>query len=225
MKRVNFLMIVALMFAFFSCSEKDDDTGSTQLVTPEAGYIPFYPGNYWVYDQYKIDTLGNETLLNTYDSVFISGIEVVNGIQYFVFESTWMSGPDLTDTLYLLRDSAGYYVDPTGWIHFTDQNFTDTLETYSMVTPNGDTLYDSWYKMLEEPQIISVPAGEFEALNYQGTIYTHVPSQGVPYTRYKDRYFTNDIGIVFDTYFYLGSPLRMERRLKHYYIDQQSFTN
>lgn len=223
MKRVNFLMIAALILVFFSCSENDDDMGSTQLVALDAGYIPFYPGNYWVYEQYRIDTLGNETILDTYDSVFISRIEVVNGIQYFVFEGTWMSSPDSIDNLFALRDSAGYFVDPSGTIYFTDQNFTDTLETFTFVISNGDTLYESWYKMESEPQTISVPAGEFEALNYHGTIHTIYPNPQVPAIRYKDKLYSKNVGLVLDNYFYLGSPNRFERRLKHYYIDQQSF--
>ncbi len=223
MKRVNVFIITVLILILASCSKNENNNSNTSLVIPDAGYIPFYPGNYWVYEHYKIDSLGNETFLETYDSVAITGTEMVNGIPYLVFEGTWMSGLELMDTVYLLRDSLGYYVDPSGWIHCTDQNFTDTLETFAMVVSNNDTLYEVWYKMLSEPQIISVPAGEFEALNYQGTIYTHNPNQGVPDIRYKDRYYSNNVGLVLDTYFYLGSPYKMERRLKHYYVDKGSF--
>lgn len=224
MKRVNFLIIAALILIITSCSKDENNSGTTSLVIPEAGYIPFYPGNYWVYEQYMIDTLGNETMLNHYDSIAITGTTMVNGIQYLVFEGTWMSGPEFVDTIYMLRDSSGYYVDPSGWIHFTDQNFTDTLNTYTGLNNHtGDTLYQSWYKMESQLQNINVPAGEFDALNYQGTIYTHNPNQGVQVIRYKDRFYSNNVGMVLDTYFYLGSPNRMERRLKHYFIDQRSF--
>ncbi|MCF8367948.1 MAG: hypothetical protein K9G76_02820 [Bacteroidales bacterium] len=221
MKRVIFLFLPALILVFTSCS-RDEDTTINQPETTDS-YIPLHIGNYWVFDQYKIDTLGIETLMDTYDSLVITGVESINGKSYYVFEGTWLSGPELTDTVYMLRDSSGYCVDPLGWIHFTDQNFVDTLETFTMVSLNNDTLYESYYKVLPDPQIVSVPAGEFEALNYQGTIFTHNPNQGVPPFRYKDQYFTNNVGMVLDTYFYLGSPVKMERRLKNYFIDPGSF--
>ncbi len=225
MKRVQILIIAALFITFASCSKDDDKNGDTILTAPEAGYIPFYPGNYWVYEQYRIDTLGNETLLNHYDSIVITGTTVIDGKSYYVFEGTWMSGSLAMDTLNMLRDSSGYYLSPSGNVNFTDQNFTDTLHTYTVVNNHtGDTLFQAWYKMESQPQMITVPSGEFEALNYLGTIYTHNPNQGVQEIRYTDRYFTKNVGMIFDTYYYIGSPNRMERRLKHYYVNENSFT-
>ena len=222
MKRVKILGIAVLILTLASCNKNDDNNSdNTQLVPWDAGYIPFYPGNYWVYEQYKIDTLGNETLLNTYDSVVITGTTNINGIPYLVFEGIWMSGPDLVDTVYMLRDSLGYYVDPSGWIYFSDENFTDTLASSTLII-NGDTLYESWYKMESEPQIVSVPAGTFDVLNYRGTIHTINPNPHVADIRYKDKLYSKNVGQVLDTYFYLGSPDRFERRLKHYFVDQRS---
>jgi len=222
MKRVNFLIFTVLMFTLFSCSKDENNNGNTNLTPWEAGYIPLYPGNYWVYEHYKIDTLGNETFSDNYDSVVITGIEIIGGVQYFVFEGTWMSSPDPMDTLFALRDSAGYFVDPSGTIYFTDQNFTDTLETFTFVISNGDTLYESCYKMESEPQVVTVPAGTFETLNYNGTIRTIYPAPNVQKIRDKDQLYAKNVGQVLDTYFYLGSPNRFERRLKHYFVNQQS---
>lgn len=223
MKRVHVLILTVLISINFSCSKNDDNSGNTALTNLDAGYIPFYPGNYWVYEHYKIDTLGNETLLNHYDSIAITDTEIMNGIQYLVFEGTWMSNPFLMDSLNMLRDSAGYYVNPSGIIHFTDQNFTDTLYSYTGVNNNtGEIIYESWYKMKSQPQTVNVPAGEFEALNYQGTIFTPNPNPGINEYRFKDRLFAKNAGMVLDTYFYLGSSDKMERRLKRYFIDKRS---
>jgi hypothetical protein len=223
MKRVHVLLLALLISISYSCSKEDNDNGNIELVPLNYGYIPFYPGNYWVYEHYKIDTLGNETLLNHYDSVFISGTETVNGISYIVFEGTWMSGAFIMDTLNMLRDSIGYYVNPSGIIHFTDQNFTDTLYSFTGVNNNtGEVMYESWYKMEPQPHIISVPAGDFEVLNYHGTVYTPNPNQGVQDYRYKDRLFAKNVGMVLDTYYFLGSPTKFERRLIRYLVDQRS---
>ena len=221
MKKVKILIIVILALTMGSCSKENSNNNNTQLVPLDYGYIPFYPGNYWVYDQYMIDTLGNETLLDTYDSVAITGTQNVAGITYLVFEGTWLSGQNFFDTVLLLRDSAGYYVDPTGWVHFSDENFSDTLAS-SIYIVNGDTLYESWYKMQSGPQSVTVPAGTFDILTYLGTIHTFNPAPHVPEIRYKDKLYARNVGLVRDTYYYLNSPNRYERRLNNYYVDKRS---
>ena len=219
MKKVQILLLAGLVISLLSCSKNDDGTNSdTHFVQLEAGYIPFYPGNYWVYEHYQIDTLGNETLLTTYDSVIITGITTVNTSPYLTFEGTWPSN----DTVLLLADSVGYFVDPTGYIHFATDNFTDTLGTFDLIA-NGDTLFESWYKMQSDVQTITVPAGTFETLNYRGTIRTHNPPSYIPEIRYKDQQYANNVGMVLDTYYYLNSPMRFERRLKRYFIDDRSW--
>lgn len=220
MKKVKILVILVLALMAGSCS-KDNNNNNTSIVPADFGYIPFYPGNYWVYEQYKIDTLGNETLLDTYDSVAITGTKNVAGITYLVFEGTWPMGQNNSDTVLLLADSIGYYVDPTGWIHFSESNFVDTLASSTYVV-NGDTLYESCYKMQNGPQSVTVPAGTFYVLTYLGTIHISNPAPYVPEVRYKDKLYARNVGLVRDTYYYLSSPDRYERRLKKYYVDRRS---
>lgn len=225
MKRVLLLFAVATFLVLASCSKNDNESGGSQPTDPDYGYIPFYPGNYWIYEHFKIDSLGNETLQDVYDSVVITGTTTINSLSYYVFQGTFMSGVNDLDTVMILRDSAGYYVDPSGNIHMADNNFTDTL-SYTAFTNNntGDTLYQSWYKMEEEPGQATVEAGVFETVNYMGTILTHNPAPGVDSIRYKDQLYSRNSGQVLDTYFYLGAPLLFERRLIKYYVDENSVT-
>lgn len=222
MKREIIFIIAILAIVLTSCS-KSDNTGNTQLVAADFGYIPFYPGNYWVYDVYQIDTLGNETLLNHYDSVAITGTEMLNNIPYIVFEGTFLKSSEILSSKILLRDSLGYIVDSEGKIHFSDENFSDTLVSYFATNNNtGDTLYKLTGKMEHEPSSVIVPAGDFETLNFMETIFTYNPPSNVPEIRYQDKLYSKNIGMVLDTYHYLGSPTRFERRLKHYYVDKNS---
>lgn len=221
MKRVSSYAFVLLLIMMISCNKDDDSEIENQPTVPDNSYIPLQQGNYWIYEHYKIDTAGNETLMDVYDSLFISGSTIIQSNTYFIFEGTWMSGTEVTDTVYQLRDSLGYFVDPAGWIHFSTDNFTDILATLTYEI-NGDTLYESWYKMETDPAQVSVGAGTFATVNYKGTILTHNPSPGVEDYRYKDRLYSENVGQVLDTYFYLGSPIRFERRLKTYYVDENS---
>ncbi len=223
MKKVMVFAVAAATFALISCN-KNDEAPSTPSGPWGAGYIPAYPGNYWVYEHIRIDTLGNETPQNTYDSIAVTGKAVIGGREYIVFKGTWRSAPELMDTVMLLRDSAGCYVDPAGEIHFSYSNFTDTLLAFNAVqNPAGDTMYTLWRRMEPEPQWVTVAAGTFQALNFRGTVLTSDPNPGVPAFRYQDKLFARNTGMVLDTYHYLGSPTRFERRLKRYHVSDRSY--
>jgi hypothetical protein len=215
-------VVAAATLTILSCNRSDDET-TTPAGPWGANYLPAYPGNYWVYGHYRIDTLGNETLQNTYDSLAVTGKASIDGQHYIVFEGTWMSGPDPMDTVMLLRDSAGCYVDPDGVIHFSYMNFTDTLHTHYGVFNAGDTLFAVWKKMENEPQWVKVDAGSFEALNYKETVFTYEPNTGVPAFRHENTLFSKHVGMILDTYHYLGSPVRFERRLLRYHVSDQIY--
>lgn len=222
MKKVKLFVVAAAILTLFSCDKNSDDP-SMSSGPWGAGYIPVYPGNYWIYGHYHIDTLGNETLSNVYDSVVITGTASVGGHSYIVFMGTWMSGIDVVDTVMMIRDSLGYYVDPLGKIHFSYINFSDTLHTLvSLNNHTGDTLCELSYKMEKDPKWVTVPAGTFESLNYLGTVYTNDPNPNVPVYRYMDELYSKGTGLVLKTYYYLGSPLRFERRLVRYHVSDQS---
>ena len=223
MRKVFVIITLATTLALFSCNRNDETTSAPR--TPwGAGYLPAYPGNYWVYGHYRIDTLGTEILQDTYDSIAVTGKTVIDGSEYIVFEGTWMSGPEFMDTVMLLRDSAGCYVDPAGRIHFSYTNFSDTLYLdFGVFNAAGDTLFARWRFMEENPQWVTVEAGTFEALNYKGTIQTFDPNPGVPALRYEKRMFSQNVGMVIDTYYYLGSPNRFERRLQRYLVSDQTY--
>ena len=222
MKKGLIFVVAAATLTLLSCNRNDDNTPSPPGPWG-AGYIPVYPGNYWIYEHYRIDTLGNETLQNDYDSIVVTGKATVNGNSFIVFEGTWNSGPNALDTVLMLRDSSGYYVDPDGRIHFSYVNFSDTLNSIVSINKHtGDTLYELSYKMDKEPAWVTVPAGTFETLNCVGTVYTHIPNPGVPSLRYMDEMYAQGTGVVLRTYYYLGSPVRFERRLARYYVSDQS---
>lgn len=217
MKRLLFLLSIPAIVVFISCSKNDMNSENTQLKELDFGYIPLYPGNYWIYDHYKIDKAGNETLLDSYDSIAITGTALENGKPYLVFEGTW------ANMEMKLRDSSGYYVNPAGNIHMSDDHFMDTLSFYTFRNNHtGDTIYQSWYQLLEDPGSVVVDAGAFETVNFRGTILTFNPNQGVDSIRYKNQLYSRNTGLVLDTYYFLGSTEKFERRLVRFFVDKRS---
>lgn len=68
---------------------------------------------------------------------------------------------------------------------------------------------------------VDVPVGEFEALNYKGTVITYNPSLNVKNPRYLNNYFADNVGKILETYFYLNSPIISEKRLIRYKINNE----
>lgn len=58
----GFLMTLVIL------SSKKDNPAQPELLN----YTPLSIGNYWVYETFKVDTNGNEELLNNYDSLVIN---------------------------------------------------------------------------------------------------------------------------------------------------------
>ncbi len=215
------LFYVAMVITLITSCENDQ---TEESITPveTSSYMPLEVGNYWVYTYYKIDTLGNETDQNKTDSVVITKDTLINGNQYYVIEGTDYYGSVREwDVIDILRDSSGYIVNEEGKIRFSEDNFTDTLYTIVKVYDN-DTIYTITCKMEEYATSVSVPAGEFEVLNYQGTVTTPEEIPGVAYPRYVNKLYSKDVGIVFKNYILIYSNAwYIEKRLLRYNIENE----
>lgn len=62
------LIYLGLLVALFTSCDKDNSTPIIDSAD-KANYFPLQIGNYWVYEHYDIDSLGNETIKNRTDSV------------------------------------------------------------------------------------------------------------------------------------------------------------
>lgn len=217
MRKLFYLGFVVALFT--SC----DKEVSNPIIDPvdKPNYFPLDVGNYWVYEHYDIDLLGNETKSGKTDSVIVSGVKVVNGNQYYVLEGTsYPFNGGSWGIVDVLRDSSGYVVNVNGQIKFSADNFTDTLISKIEVI-NKDTLYILTYRMEKLNNQVVVPAGKFEALNFKGTLITSNPEQGVKNPRYLNNYFAVNVGKVLETYSYLSSPIISEKRLVRYKIKDE----
>jgi hypothetical protein len=210
---------IALIMAvsFMSSCKKEDD------IKTKIGYFPLSIGNYWIYQEFMIDTSGNEIANSKLDSVIIKRDTIINDKKYFVFEGTNypFTARGNWGIVDILRDSSGYIVNQNGTVLFTRDNFTDTI-AYHAVTDmeNGDTLVLMTYQMDKMNKIITVPAGSFDALNYRGTVTTSMNTPGIKYPRYLNIYYADGVGKILYTYFYVQSPTIYEKRLVRYYVNE-----
>lgn len=224
MKYVFSFQILALLL-FNSCKKEEsppfNDLENNPNVSAKAtDYYPLEVGNYWIYETFQVDTLGNERTLRV-DSVVITSDTVIDGKRQFYIGSVKYPRTDVT-AYRRIRDSSDCIVDQFGRITLSVNNFTDTLHTQLMLSGN-DTIEYVAYKMEKHNGQVEVPAGVFsDLLNFKGEVYSswYVWNNG----RNFNRYFQKGVGEVLSTYFYINQPrgrTTTERRLIRYHIKEE----
>lgn len=205
MKRL--MMIVCAFALFLSCKKEDEEKA---IVYPDYGNLKV--GNYWIYQHFRIDTTGEATALDIFDTCFIERDTIIRGNTFYK-----MLRPAHTIYEYFYhywRDSLGYIVDSTGKIRFSSEDFTTTLNfEVQYGGPNNDTIFTATSKMVEKDRLISTPAGEFITRTFQ-TRYD-LEEWLSPYSpRFANLRFAKDVGIVSETLtIYSMDPNYTERRL------------
>ena len=203
------LFVFGLSVVLLSACQKNEDPA----LISESSYTPMKTGNYWVYAHYQIDPNGHAIPQSRTDSVIITGDTLINGLVYYKFEGTsypWSGGQ--WRLIALLRDSSGYLVDARGTIKFAARNFNDVLASKTEIV-EGDTLYTLQYRMEKVDGTVSVPAGDFEVLNYRGTVRMPEDRPDIPNPRYMNTYYAKGTGKILETYFFLNDSRINEKRL------------
>jgi len=213
MNKIILLGILSILLAS-SCKKEEEKTEPSK--TESLNYMPMEIGNYWVYDNYIIDSLGIERNYNIEDSIIISKDTLINSNTYYKFDNFINKSNHFA--LYM-RDSSGYIIDNKGVIYLSNTNFTDTL-WIRVATANTDTLFTASYKMEQTIESITVPVGTFnDIVNYRGTIITYNPENGITNPRYTNNYYAKDIGRVKENSVFLRSNNILEKRLIKYHIN------
>jgi hypothetical protein len=214
--------LIAFSILLFSSCNKDEMETNEGYVSPPS-YMPLTIGSYWVYDIYRIDSLGNEVKLQRVDSLTIKGDTLINNQFYFVYGGANYPFPYYE---YYLRDSLGYLVDNSGHIHFSTTNFTDTLYSNWEIKPNGDTLNHRFSMMGTTEKNINVPAGSFTTLDYRSTFENFdLPLTDPERIIVNHVYKSEGIGTVLSALVFLEtnsvpSYVYYEKRLIRYHIQE-----
>jgi len=214
MKKIILLGIISILLAT-SCKKDEEQIANPPNEVDNPNYLPMDIDNYWVYVNYRIDSLGNETNTNRIDSIIITKDTLIDGKNYFKFDNYINKSNHFAR---YMRDSSGYIVDSKGNIYLSNSNFTDILRT-RIEKVNDDTLFTSDYKMEHITESITVPAGTFtDIVNFQGKVITYNLHSGITNPRYQNNYYSKNTGLIREDYFYLNSNFFIEKRLKKYHI-------
>ena len=211
---------IATLMAVSCKKKKDASTPVPPVVdtTETSTFIALKPGNYWIYQQYKLDSINGEAhALGIYDSCYVEKDTTVNSKVYHkYYEPSFGSS---TADYSLLRDSLTYTVNSNGVIVFTFYNFADIFRTiYSYPSAaHPDTIRITEQMGLKNGSI-TVNAGTFITSAFRQI--WHLPSS-LPYgpTREYDVFRAMNIGIIRKTRaFYVASPEIYEARLERYHL-------
>ena len=203
------IILLALLFAA-ACSKVEDDV----IYYPEDPNTTYYPmniGNYWVYEEYTYDSLG-EKPTGEMDSTFIDSDTTINGNKYFVYRTS--SSPFWS---MIMRDSSGYLVDNFGVVYFHSKSYGDTLYKKVNYNLSGDTLSAQFRVMYKLDLKIKVPAGLFKAEDAR--YFQIFPLATIsPKRRISFNYYSANVGLVYRDYDYLGT--RYILKLVRYHIEE-----
>ena len=202
--------IISLLF--ISCTTNND---VDEKVDPN--YFPMNVGNYWIYNYYEIDSLGNEKQIEGYDSILITKDTLINNRHFWWFRS------QQTVRVFgnCLADSAGYLIDQTGNKYFSSTNFTDTLMNYDLWNQvgTGPQLKMSIRIVMQKEAVQkTTPLATFTALVAREYV-TFFNTHDKPCRLTCDKYYCKDVGLVVDTYTYNNyewEKKKYEKRLVRY---------
>ncbi|NOR88009.1 MAG: hypothetical protein GQ527_10400 [Bacteroidales bacterium] len=214
------LFIISLAMLLFISCKKEEEVTIPEVIPPveDPNYFPLEIGSYWVYENYRIDSLGIPTDISKIDSLIITKDTIVNNKRYSVFEGEvypfipWK-------VQYILRDSAGYIVNLLGKKIFSHTDFNDPLEEYVTYHEN-DTLYTIRSKMEMLIGEVEVKAGSFSVLGRINTFRFYFYKPDTLEILERDMYtqFAHNIGMISDMYHYVGQVGHYEKRLLRYHI-------
>lgn len=211
------LVVIMLFFVLFGCKKEDEIIINEPVVKPN--YYPMMEGNYWVYDCYKVDSLGVETLQNYSDSIVVVGDTIVGAYSYHKLISYKYNSQQ--GLLQFLKDSLSYIVDIHGTISFSYSDTTSIL-TKRIEIINGDTLFTNELKMLGGNYQVNVPAGSFLSLASAQNIIEYLKVNGTinKINIQHKTFYSKDIGVIQYSYNYFSQPyVRFEMRLRNYKVN------
>lgn len=209
MNKVNVVLsFFTLVLLLVSC--KQDETPSPATY---ADYGRLQVGNYWIYQRFLVDTLGNGTPTDVFDSCFVEKDTLINGKSYAKISKP--RGYGHTQIILFLRDSLHYIVDAAGMVKFSSEDFSTIFYSkYSISTSIGDTAYHATAKMDDKDAMVNTPSGNFVTSNFKTAYDMYPPFDFYANPRIINMRYAKDVGLVIETLpIFASIPTTYERRL------------
>lgn len=219
MKQKAILLSVILISTIIYSCQKDNDPATPTPVTTYPGYSCLKSGNYWIYEQYDIDSLGNAISNNKYDSCYIEKDTIINNKTYLKMIRPKPYQPGQQDISFL-KDSLHYIVNASGKILFSSQDFSSGFESVHIMAGAGDTICLMTRKMADKDLSVTTPAGTFTTSDARETYSMYPNWSTAGNIRIIHKRYAENIGIVTETLpFFVASPKYIERRLVRYHLN------
>ncbi len=204
-KIISLIAILALGFNT-GCKKKNPENITNNYYTTIPPVVdtkialPITKGSYWVYN---VDVVEVATLNRTFieqDSIVAEKDSIIAGKKYVVVKKYVTQGSALFQSIFrqegIYRDSAGFNITPHGT--FFNQGDFESV-TISPI-PGGSIEFQ-----LKSSSTIYTPYGPYpNTINYLGKFQPLNLSYSS--TRYLNNYFSNGIGLVQSTGFYVNDP-------------------
>ncbi|MBK5286059.1 MAG: hypothetical protein JJE25_11720 [Bacteroidia bacterium] len=218
------LLIVCCIFfiSFYSC-KKDE----TIVIIPPTPVIPqantvdeftmFHPGNYWIYQWFRIDSLGT-IAQSEEDSCYYKGDTIINGNTYQIVKYWWVFPWDQ-----YLRDSSGYLLQ--GWPVLSTAVTNDTFNVWQSNDTSIGNITSFYYTVTSLANSITVPAGTFNnILDVTNSQYRNPISNTIINPVIAHTYYAKNIGKISEQFYYSGELFSHphvvhERRLIRYHVN------
>lgn len=222
MRKIIFVPFFLLMMVFVSCQKDKEEQVITQDPVPTPNYYPLTIGNYWVYENYKVEN-HQETLLAEIDSLMVTKDTLIRNEMYFIIDG--ISKFQFTAKK-VLRDSSGYLIDIAGNIMFTYLQTDEVYFSKTQYDDDGDTIYNMQYHTALANEtipvdIVTFPENDLNVLNRITDFITFPNNNGPDTLKYRsvNSYFIDGIGQASDAVFYASAPFHYEKRLIRYHIN------
>jgi hypothetical protein len=226
MKNILYCMLVVAIVLTQACKKKKEvepeaaqPAPTTPVAEPisSAEYAQLKIGNYWIYQEINVDSQGNETPTNMYDSCYIASDSVIRGSRFFRITNFSPIFPFQE----LLRDSSNLIINSHGEVVFAANDFNTIFATPVDVGSSlTDTIIKGTYKMVDKDVQVTVPAGTFITSNFK-KIFFAFPNyaQGVP-DRSMNTRFAKNVGMITQTQArFLSITSSVERKLVRYHLN------
>jgi len=226
--RISILIagLFALTFFNTSCKKNSSTAKPNTDDIVYASYSKMAPGNYWIYNLYKLDSNYQVASVQTgTDSIYVDKDTVIRGNTFHKYwQPKTVGGQDYFFTY--LRDSLQYIVDDKSNIYFASQDFHSVFDTIYQTDPNHaisrvDTPAVILVRMTDKDSTETTPAGKFvtSTLEWDYDLNQYFWLYGPSVRRCSTRYSAG-VGMVSQvppaTYSY--SPTYSQRKLLRYHV-------
>jgi hypothetical protein len=220
MKKV--MLIAAISTATILGCSKEEIIELEEITVPQNStaiiidHIPLALGNYWVYDLYQTDTLGNVTRTPSADSAYVDRDTTINGQLFYIIEGNIYAQLATGGTLRNENNSVLYF------------DSTDNSEKVSFTTNNPGTRYNQvniannmfqlsvWTN--QGLQSVDVPLGSFSCHQKETEIVPLTGSNAWG-TRSQFQYYNPLVGVISSQFYFASSPDVYELKLIRFHLN------